>query len=173
MKRLGQLGFTLLEMLTVLTILAVVTSIAVFTMHDHLTRAKLRTTIETIASDVRQARWQAQTRSLPCTMVFDTATHTYTINGSQQAKLPEGLRFGVDPSVTGKPNDPYEAPPADGVSFNSGVRRDQTRFYPTGTVSPTGAIYITDGKETMVVTVAITGRPKIWRSTGGRRWVSL
>jgi len=173
MKRSGQHGFTLFEMLTVLAILSVLTSIAVFTMRDHLMRAKLRTTIETIASGVRQARWQAQTQAQTCTMVFDTSTHTYAINGSQLAKLPEGLRFGVDPSVTGKPNDPYEAPPADGVSFNSGGRRDQTRFSPTGMVSPTGAVYITDGKETMVVTVAITGRPKIWRSCGGRRWVSL
>ena len=35
------------------------------------------------------------------------------------------------------------------------------------------AVYITDGKETMAITVAITGRPKIWKSHGGHRWVSL
>lgn len=173
MRNLGRKGFTMLEMLTVLSIMGVLVSFAISTMHGYLARTKLRTTVETIAADIRQARWLARTSSSSCTMVFDTTMHAYTINGSQHTKLPAGVRFGIGPGVSGKPADPYEAPPADGVSFDSGGRKNQALFNFTGMVSPTGAVYVTDGTDTMVVTVAITGRPKIWRSGGGHKWIAL
>lgn len=173
MRNIGRKGFTMLEMLTVLIVMGVLSSIALSAMHEYYSRTKLRNTVETVAADIRQARWLARTRSAPSTIVFDTASQAYVISGGQSAMLPEGLRFGIDPTVTGKPSDPYTVPPQDGVSFDSGSKKNLARFYPTGTVAPTGAIYITDGKETMAITVAITGRPKIWKSCGGHRWASL
>ncbi|MEK6744785.1 MAG: GspH/FimT family pseudopilin [Nitrospirota bacterium] len=173
MRNLGRKGFTMLEMLTVMIIMGVVISIALSSFFGYLVRIKLRNTVELVAADIRQARWLARTRSVPCTIVFDTASQAYVISGEKSSVLPEGLRFGIDPSVSGKPSDPYSAPPQDGVSFDSGNKKNFARFFPSGTVAPTGAVYITDGKETMAITVAITGRPKIWKSCGGHRWVSF
>jgi prepilin-type N-terminal cleavage/methylation domain-containing protein len=173
MKKLGAKGFTLLEMLTVLLIMGVLVSIALSSMHEYFDRTKLRNTVEIVAAHIRQARWLARTRSAPCTIIFDTASQAYVISGEQSSALPDGVRFGIDPSVSGRPSDPYSSPPQDGVSFDNGSNNNTARFYPSGTVSPTGAVYITDGTETMAITVAITGRPKIWKSVGGRRWVSM
>jgi prepilin-type N-terminal cleavage/methylation domain-containing protein len=173
MNKLGAKGFTMLEMLTVIAVIGIVSFFALSTMHDYLERTKLRNTVETVAADIRQARWIARSRSATCTIVFDAEARSYLVSGAQHAMLPEGIRFGVDPTVSGKPSDPSTAPPEDGISFDSGGKKNQTRFYPTGSVSPTGSVYITDGKETMAITVAITGRPKIWKSCGGRKWISM
>lgn len=173
MKELGRKGFTLMELMTVMVIMGTLCTIAFASMHEQLKRTILRNTVESVAADIRQARWLARSQSAPCTIIFDTDQQTYFISGAQNAALPEGIRFGVDPTVSGKPSDPYDAPPSDGVSFDSGTARNKARFFPTGTVAPTGSVYITDGKETMAITVAITGRPKIWRSCGGHKWVSL
>jgi prepilin-type N-terminal cleavage/methylation domain-containing protein len=173
MKKLGAKGFTIFEMLTVMAVMGVVSSLAFSTMHDYFESTKLRNTVETVAADIRQARWIARSRSSTCTIVFDADARTYLISGAQHAMLPEGIRFGVDPTVSGKPSDPYTSPPEDGISFDGGGKRNQARFHPTGAVSPTGSVYITDGKETMAITIAITGRPKIWKSCGGHKWVSM
>jgi prepilin-type N-terminal cleavage/methylation domain-containing protein len=173
MKGLGRKGFTLPELMTVMVIMGTLCSVGFSSMHGHLMRVKLRNTAEAVAADMRQAWWHARANSTACTVVFDTEQQGYAITGLHRASLPDGIRFGVDPTVSGKPSDPYDAPPQDGVSFDTGSIRNRTRFQPTGTVAPTGAVYLTDGKETMAVTVAITGRPKIWKSCGGHKWVSL
>jgi prepilin-type N-terminal cleavage/methylation domain-containing protein len=173
MKKPGIQGFTMLEMLTVLSIMGILVSIALSSMYGYVERTKLRNSVELVAAHIRQARWLARSRSATCTIVFDTASQAYVISGEQASALPDGVRFGIDPTVNGRPSDPYTVPPQDGVSFNSGSNNHIARFYPSGVVAPTGAVYITDGKETMAITVAITGRPKIWKSCGGRRWVSL
>jgi prepilin-type N-terminal cleavage/methylation domain-containing protein len=173
MKKLGVKGFTFLEMLTVMAVIGIVSSLAISTMHDYFGSTKLRNTVETVAADIRQARWLARSRSATCTIVFDAEARSYLISGAHHATLPEGIRFGVDSTVSGKPSDPSTPPPDDGISFDSGGKRNQARFHPTGSVSPTGSVYITDGNETMAITVAITGRPKIWKSCGGSKWVSM
>src|SRR5512139_2346897 len=100
MRNLGRKGFIMLEMLAVLIIIGVLSSIALSSMHGYFTRVKLRNTVEIVAADIRQARWLARTRSAPCTVVFDPASQAYVISGEKSALLPEGLRFGVDPSVS-------------------------------------------------------------------------
>ena len=173
MKGLGRRGFTLWETMTVTVIMGTLCAVAFHSMHGHIGRARLRNAAEAVAADMRQAWWQARTSSTARTVIFNTEEQGYTINGLHHAQLPDGIRFGVDPTVSGKPSNPYDAPPLDGVSFDSGGSRNRTRFQPTGTVAPTGSVFLTDGKETLAVTVAITGRPKVWRSCGGHKWVSL
>jgi prepilin-type N-terminal cleavage/methylation domain-containing protein len=173
MRGLGRKGFTLTELMMVMVVMGILSAISYASLHSHLKRVKLRNAAEAVAADMRQAWWMARASSAACTVIFDTEQQGYTITGLHHASLPDGIRFGVDPAVSGKPSAPYEAPPQDGVSFDSGSSRNRTRFQPTGTVAPTGSVYLTDGKETMAVTVAITGRPKIWRSCGGSKWVSL
>lgn len=173
MKHNGSSGFTLLEMMTVMTVLAVLLAIGASSFREHRKRTLLRTTIEAIDADLRQARWIARTTGSVCYVAFDTENRTYTINGTKFTKMPDGIRFGVDPTVTSRPNQSSALPPADGISFDFGSSRNLARFYPTGVVAPTGTVFLTNGKETMAVTVAITGRPKMWRSGGGRKWVPL
>lgn len=173
MNGLGRKGITIVELMVVLVIMNTLLTIGFISLHGHFKRTKLRNAAEAVAADMRQAWWMARSTSTACTVIFDTEQQAYTITGLHRAVLPEGIRFGVDPTVSGKPSNPYDAPPQDGVSFDTGNSRNKTRFQPTGTVAPTGAIYLTDGKETLAVTVAITGRPKVWRSCGGRKWISI
>jgi prepilin-type N-terminal cleavage/methylation domain-containing protein len=173
MYRSKEKGFTMLEMLVVLAIAGTLVSIAASAFHSYQERTRLRSAIETMGAHIRQARWDARMQSAKSTIVFDVVSSSYTINGKVAATLPRGIRFGADPSVTGKPGQPYSPPPADGVSFDMGGSKNIARFYPTGAVSPTGSVFLTDGRATMAVTVAITGRPKLWRSLGGGRWESF
>lgn len=164
-------GFTLMELLTVMAILITLLGIASVAIAGYQQRTRLRTTTESIAADIREARWKARVSGDVCTVIFFPEARNYAVNGVLSMELPADIWFGVDPSVTGKPSQPYEMPPDDGISFDSG-RKNIARFYPTGTVSPTGSVYLTNGKETFAITVAITGRPKIWRSGGGKKWMA-
>lgn len=166
-------GMTLLELMVVLGIMSVLFSAAVFKYAQHLKHTRLRSTIEMIGGHLREVRWAARMQGETWVIQFDTVRRTYSINGKDTIKLPEGIRFGTDPDVTGKPGMPYEAPPEDGVSFDFGGSKNKARYYATGTVAPTGSVFITDEEETLAVTVAITGRPKLWRSCGGKRWMPI
>jgi len=161
-----------MEVLAVIAILGIIGTIAVVSYAKSIERTKLRAAIETLAADIRQARWMARAGAKTCLIQFFPKDQTYLISGKEQVQLPDGIRFGAAPGVSGKPAQPYEAPPADGVSFDCGSSKNLARFYPTGTVAPTGSVYLTDDTDTMAVTVAITGRPKIWRFVGGKKWIA-
>jgi hypothetical protein len=92
-------------------IIGTLCAFALTSMNEHIKRTKLRNTAAALAADIRQARWMARIQSVRSTIVFDTDQQAYFISGSQNATLPEGIRFGVDPAVSGKPSDPYSAPP--------------------------------------------------------------
>ena len=173
MFRKEQRGFTMMELLMVTVIVGIVVTIAASSFRDYQQRMRLRNAIEAIGAHIRQVRWSARWQSARNTIVFDVPGRSYTINGTTTERLPPGIWFGADPGVTAKPGQPYDAPPADGISFDMGGLKNTARFYPTGTVSPTGSVFITNGRETMAVTVAITGRPKLWRSCGGWKWESF
>jgi prepilin-type N-terminal cleavage/methylation domain-containing protein len=166
-------GFTLIELLTVIAVIGILLSIGAFSLADYLKRTKLRTTVYTIEADIRRARWIARTSSTTCYLKFDTTSHSYTVNGADDTKMPEGIRFGADSSVTGKPRDSSAPPPADGLSFDSAGHANTLTYYATGFVVPGGTVYLTDGKKTMAIRVASTGRPKLWRSEGGSKWVPM
>jgi hypothetical protein len=126
-----------------------------------------------IDADIRQARWIAQSMATACFIKFDTAASSYTINGTQYSKLPDGVRFGVDASVTGSPGAASTPPHVDGISFESSGNPNTLTYYPTGAVVPAGTVYLTDGSRTMAVRVARTGRPKLWLSNGGSSWTAI
>lgn len=163
-------GITLTELITVISIIGILVSIAVINMKQYIERTKLRTAIETLEADIRRARWTARTTSKTCVISFNPADNSYTINGTYYARIADGIRFGADASVKSRPSDPYELPPSDGVTFDT---QNRAYFYPTGAVTPTGTIFLTDDQETMAITVAVTGRPKTWRHIGGKRWAPL
>jgi prepilin-type N-terminal cleavage/methylation domain-containing protein len=173
MSRTEIRGFTFLETIIVLAIIGVLCSLAFASMQDYAGSIRLRSAIETIAVDIRLARIMAWSSGESCYLSFDTITSSYTMNGSRYVNIPEGIRFGTDPSVKGKPTEPGEMPPADGISFESEGIKNRAHFHPKGTVIPTGALYLTNGKETMAITVTLTGRTKLWRSCGGKKWTVI
>lgn len=173
MRKGGREGFTLREVLTVLAILSILSTVAVASMRDFARQTNLRSAIEMIAADIRLARLTARTSAESSCIVYEPSTNSYTLNGTRFVKLPDGVRFGVGTGVSGKPSDPQAAPPADGISFESEGIKNRAHFYSKGTVIPTGALYVTNGKETMAITVSITGRTKIWYSNGRNKWSSL
>ena len=173
MRRRAMEGFTLMEVMMVLVILSILSTMAVASMRDFTRQTNLRSAIDMIAADIRLARLTTRTSAESSYIVYDPSTSSYTLNGARRVKLPEGVRFGSDPTVTGKPSQPYTAPPTDGISFESEGVKNQAHFSPKGTVIPTGAVYVTNGKEAMAITVSIAGRTRTWRSCGGKKWVSL
>jgi len=166
-------GYSLMEVIIVLAIIGVLFSLAFASMQEYAGSIKLRTAIETIAVDIRLARITAWSSRESCYLSFDPTNNSYTMNGSRYVKIPEGVRFGTDPSVKGKPTEPGEMPPADGISFESEGIKNRAHFHPKGTVIPTGALYLTNGKETMAITMTLTGRTKLWRSCGGKKWTVM
>lgn len=166
-------GVTLTELLTVITIISILVSIGTYTYAQYIKSVRLRKAIESIDADIRMARWIARTGARSCYIQFDPATNSYSIDGRYFRRLPDGIRFGYDSSVKGRPNSPYQLPPSDGISFDRWGSRNRANFYPSGVVSPAGSVFITDGNQTMAVVVAITGRPKKWRFAGGRQWVAF
>jgi type II secretory pathway pseudopilin PulG len=168
MKRTA--GLTLMELIMAMGIFSILVIIGLLLLNSHVQRVRLNTALYQVDADIRQARWTARRNARESVIRFYPETGTYAIDGEYFASLPEGIRFGISPDVKGKPSAPYEAPPADGITFS---RSNEATFYPTGMVVPTGSVFITDGNETVAVTVAITGRPKKWRSLGGRKWSPL
>ena len=166
-------GYTLMEVIIVLAIIGVLCSLAFASMQEYAGSIKLRAAMETIAVDIRLARVTAWSSGESCYLSFDPITNSYTMNGSRYVNIPEGIRFGTDPSVKGKPTEPGEMPPADGVTFESDGIKNRAHFHPKGTVIPTGALFLTNGKETMAITVTLTGRTKLWRSCGGKKWTVI
>ena len=166
-------GFTFLEVIIVLAIISVLCSLAFISIQDFAGSVRLRSIVETIAVDIRLARITAWSSGESCYLSFDPITNSYTMNGSRYVRIPDGIRFGADPSVKGKPTDPGEMPPADGITFESGGVKNCAHFHPKGTVIPTGALYLTNGKETMAITVTLTGRTRLWRSCGGKKWATI
>jgi prepilin-type N-terminal cleavage/methylation domain-containing protein len=166
-------GFTMIELLLVLAITGTLLSMSTIGYAAYIRSTKLKGAIYIIDAEIRQTRLLAQCSAKACYIRFDVDSHTYTVNGKSNTKLPEGIRFGVAPGVTGCPGAPSTLPPSDGISFESSGHPNTLSYYPTGAVVPGGTIYLTDGKRTMAVRVARTGRPKLWLSVGEKAWVAM
>lgn len=166
-------GFTIVELLMVIAITGMLLSIAIIGSASHIRNTKLQTAIYTVDSDIRRVRWIAQGTASACYIRFDVNGGSYTINNTHLTKLPDGIRFGAAPNVTGCPGAPSVSPPSDGISFDTSGHLNTLNYHPTGAVVPGGTVYLTDGVQTMAVRVARTGRPKLWRSNGGNSWAAM
>jgi prepilin-type N-terminal cleavage/methylation domain-containing protein len=173
MKRIGNKGWTLLEQMTVIAIIGILVMMADWSMRDYALTVRLQSAAEMIGMDIRKARLTVFTRGEPYHIDFEPKTGTYVVNDTDQIHLPVGISFGIAPGVTGKPSSPYENPPMDGITFKGEGKNNRAQFLTKGLVVPTGAVYLTNGRETKAITVSLNGHTTFWQSNGGSKWVEL
>ncbi len=173
MRKSKDNGFTLWELISVMAIIGILAAIAQTSFQEVAGRARLNSAIDMIGIDIRKARYDSIMSAEHHRIDFEPTTGSYLIDSKDRIVLPAGIRFGADASVTGKPNQPGEPPPADGITFQGGGTTNRAEFYPKGLVIPTGGIYVTNGRETMAITVYLNGHVRLWRSGGGNKWTLL
>jgi len=173
MKQLGNKGWSLLELMVVMAIIGILMSVASSSMYGYLLTTRLQCAADMIGMDIRKARLSVYTIGEPYSIDFCPKTSTYVVNGQGRVKLPDGISFGAAHGVTGRPSSPSEAPPNDGITFKGGGMDNRAEFLTKGLVVPAGAVYLTNGKETMAITVALNGHTSTWRSKGSNKWVRL
>ncbi len=173
MRQLGRKGISLAEVMTAIVILGILASIADTSMRGYLRTARLQSAVDMILTDIRQARFKVLTWGDPYRIDFEPKTSSYLVNGVSRIQLPPGISFGAAEGVSGRPSDPYTAPPASGITFRGDGTVNRAEFLPKGLVVPTGAVYLTNGKETLAITVTVNGHTTAWRSRGGSRWVEI
>ena len=173
MKRLGDKGRSLFESMLVMLVIGLMTTTAGWSMNGYLLTTRLQSAADMIGMDIRKARLSVYHHGEPYIIDFCPETSSYVVDGRNRIQLPEGISFGVAPNVTGKPSAPSDAPPKDGITFNAEGIANRAKFMTKSLVIPTGAVYLTNGTETMAITVSLTGHTTTWRSDGGRKWVEL
>jgi prepilin-type N-terminal cleavage/methylation domain-containing protein len=173
MKKMGNDGWTLLELMTVIALIGILAAITDWSMRDYVLSVRLRSAMDIIGTNIRKARHSVFTSKEPYHIDFDPTNGTYLVNDVSLIPLPEGIKFGTAPGVTGKPSDPYTAPPVDGITFKAEGTENRAKFLTKSLVVPTGAVYLTNGRETMAITVSLNGHTTLWRSNGGNKWVEL
>ena len=173
MDRKGMNGFTLPELMTVVALVGILATMAHASFQDVASRGRLNGAIEMIRMDIQQARYSSLVSNDHYHIDFEPQTRSYLLNGQKRVFLPEGIRFGADPGVKGKPNQPGEIPPVDGITFKGDGVQNRAEFFPKGVVVPTGAVYVTSGKETMAITLYLNGHVRMWVSNGGNKWTLL
>lgn len=157
-------GFTILEVLLVLSITGIMSALAVSDIPAFTGRFYLQSTARQISTDLREIKILSAIERSDYTVTFDPANNSYDLPG-RRLKLPDGVRFGFSNGVLGPPGNPVSIPDADGVTFPS----DRISFYHQGSNS-LGTIYITNDRNvTLAISLSITGRIKIWR-WDGERW---
>ena len=173
MRRHGQSGFSLPELLMVIALMGILSGISVWTMRGYQRTARLNSAVDMIGADIRKARLHVFTSAEEYYIDFEPKTSSYVLNGISRIQLPEGISFGADKEVTGRPTDPYTLPPKDGITFKGDGTENRALFLTKGLVIPTGAVYLTNGKETIAITVALSGHTTFWRSKGGTKWAEI
>jgi len=154
-------GFTFLEVVIVIAITGILTALAVPGMTAFTDRLRIETAARTISTDLREAKMKSVLDRSDYTVLFDPGNNLYELR-ERQANLPHGVRFGFSTGVLGPPGNPTSTPDKDGITFTS----NKAAFYSGGSNSM-GTIYITNNYNvTMAISIAVTGRIKIWKWDG-------
>ncbi|NOQ52474.1 MAG: prepilin-type N-terminal cleavage/methylation domain-containing protein [Desulfuromonadaceae bacterium] len=182
MRRPGQRGFTLLEVIIVISMMSIMMMTAYYYMGNKGDKAQLKSVARDLTSNMNLARTRAIRDTRPWAIQFNPGANSYVVisdSGEPYAPedpadpvtwgdgddtvfrtitLPQNVSFG---SNQGELN---AVAIGDGVSYPN----DRIVFNPNGTSSDTGTVYLTvpSGITFAVSTLAATGRIKIWHNYG-------
>lgn len=139
MKR-GKKGFTLLEVMVVLTILALALALVVPALNRGLSPS-LSDVARDISIGIRQARTAALAAQQAAVFRVDLSRHAYVVHSGETRNIPEAIAIK-----------------AQVASNEVSARMAAFRFFPDGS-STGGALLLTQGNETLAVEVDwLTGR---------------
>ncbi len=144
-------GFTLLEMLLVLSLIAIAVTLAAMAMNGGMEGMRLRNAAREIAGQLRYTRAQAIASGQPQRFALDVDAHRWQAPDGKQGEIPEALR----------------------IRF-TGARQAQARteegailFFPDG-ASTGGRVQLEAGDAAWRVDVAwLTGEVKLSRAGAG------
>lgn len=181
MKSERQRGFSLLEMVIIITIIMIVASISIMNIVPALRNARVETALNTTVMQMRRAR-QAAVDDRRIHIITFTAPQTIRIERLEQdgvtltqlvqLTLPSDIRYQTEPGI---PTDPTLTPDQFGVGavpidFNNA---NQVFFQPDGSAldglgrTSNGVIYMSRtgelGSARAVTLFGSTGRIKGWR----------
>jgi len=137
-----QRGFTLLELLVVMTVIALITTLAVPAIQHSLPGASFRAAASDIRSELQQARISAIRENRESWVLLDADARTYRRDTGSVAHLPERTALSF---VTAR------SELTDGLS-------GRIRFYPDGTSTGGSVTLALDGKSRTILVDWFDGR---------------
>jgi general secretion pathway protein H len=142
-------GFTLIEIIIVLTLAALLLALVPPRLSGALAAAEIRSAARELASALRYARSRAVTRHAEVLLTLDTERRRYRVSGSRWRALPEDLQLKLTTARSER--------------RSRGV--GSIRFYPDGTGTG-GQIALGSGARGFVVDVSwLTGRIAIYTAS--------
>lgn len=141
-------GFTLLELLLVMTLMAILMGVAVFRVPSTSSSAQITSWARQIAATLRSARSQAVAANREARFVLDVENRAFHIDNQRTARLPPDINLTLDTAL----------------SELSDAATGAIRFFPDGS-STGGRIHLKsarDGGSTATVAVDwFTGRVSV------------
>ena len=123
--RSNQSGFTLIELVVVLSITAILTSIAIVKVGPTVERARVRRSASLIAADIQYAQMIAARQRKPVVIITSEALKSYIIRDASSTTIFRERYFGDDTSFELKK---FEADPDNIVIFPNGVVQAESKF---------------------------------------------
>jgi prepilin-type N-terminal cleavage/methylation domain-containing protein len=161
-------GFTLTELLVVITIIGIITAIAVPNCLAYLARLRLKTCYREMAAIFQFARTQALCDDGAWRVSFDSAAGRYCLlDGSETVS--QTVELDHQPGISFGSNNPapidanHVAPPPDGVTYVG----NKVKFNTDGTATA-GTVYLRNknGDTIALGTASATGQIKTWYDFG-------
>ena len=154
-KRRNQRGVTLVELLVVVSILSILGGITGIFLIKYLPEYRLRSAVNTLSQDLRQAQMGALKRMRPWAFNVDTGTHTYSIIDS-----------GPDASLTAVA-DNINMKTVNLTAYDGGIRfagANSTSFNAEGMADNSVTIRMTNSQGTVITTdILRTGAVRVTR----------
>jgi type II secretion system protein H len=117
-KKINKSGFTLLEIIIVLSLITLILGLSAFFFMGYLPASKMDATARELAGTIRQARSLARLNSERRVVMIDLDNRTYGMEGQGQKAFPPDVRVSViDPAdgETGHGKHPVVFNPSGGI----------------------------------------------------------
>jgi prepilin-type N-terminal cleavage/methylation domain-containing protein len=159
-------GFSLIELLTVVTIIGVIMLIAIPNFAGMQRKARINAATQQVAQDLRQIRERALSSGGTYTIAIADA-HTYRVTKSDGNTMPYRLGgstggniyFGSSGTVTGSP--------PEGGTNGLDIPPDSNLVIFSRGSATSGVVYITNGSDNYAVGINLLGKVRIYRYGNG------